>query len=157
MKKTTAPFLGAPCLYYVPRWLRELDDVLRRRALLALHDFELDALAFGERLEALRLNCGVMHEAVLFAVFRRDETEPLRVVEPLHGTGDTCHLMKLLFTNCSRRRASSPCGAPRTVIPAPVSEAINTKDLRRCPRSSIGHWLVRSALLSPYGHRKSSV
>src|SRR5574341_390373 len=31
----------------VPRWL-ELDDVLRRRALLTLHDFELDALAFSQ-------------------------------------------------------------------------------------------------------------
>src|SRR5882672_347624 len=96
MKKTTAPFLGAPCLYCVPRWLRELDDVLRRRALLALHDFELDALALREGLKALRLEWGVMHEAVLLAVLGRDETEPLRVVEPLHGTGDTCHLMKLL-------------------------------------------------------------
>src|SRR6266436_5783928 len=115
MKKTTAPSLESAVSYCVPRWL-QLDDVLRRRALLALHDFELDPLAFGQGLEALFLNCGVMHEAVLLAVLGRDEAEPLRIVEPLHGTGDTCHLMKLLFTNCSRRRASSPCGAPRPVI-----------------------------------------
>src|ERR1044071_6233277 len=95
-KKQRRPRERAPCLTTVPLWLRELDDVLRRRTLLALDDFELDALAFGERLEALRLDCGVMHEAVLLAVLGRDETEPLRVVEPLHGTCDTCHLMKLL-------------------------------------------------------------
>src|SRR5258708_15014001 len=95
-KRKRRPPKRAPLGPTVPRWLRELDDVLRRRALLALHDVELDALAFGERLEALRLDSGVMHEAVLLAVFGRDETKPLRVVEPLHGTGDTCHLMKLL-------------------------------------------------------------
>src|SRR5712664_2301075 len=48
IKKRRRPRWRAPCLCCVPRWLRELDDVLRRRALLALHDFELDALAFGE-------------------------------------------------------------------------------------------------------------
>src|SRR6266576_509523 len=69
----------------------DLDDVLRRRTLLALHDVELDALPFGERLVALRLNRGVMHEAVLLAVLGRDKAKALRVVEPLHGTGDTCH------------------------------------------------------------------
>ena len=40
----------APFCATVPRWLRELDDVLCRRAFLTLDDFELDALAFGERL-----------------------------------------------------------------------------------------------------------
>src|ERR1051326_5798649 len=58
----------------------ELDDVLRRRPLRALHDFKLHALSFGQRLEALRLDRGVMHEAVLFAVLRRDETEHLRAL-----------------------------------------------------------------------------
>src|SRR6266702_274070 len=71
----------------------ELDDVLRRRALLTLHDVELDALALGQGLEALRLDRGVMHEAVLFAVLGRDEAEAFRVVEPLYDTGDACHLL----------------------------------------------------------------
>src|SRR5229473_1495855 len=70
----------------------QLDDVLSRWALLTLYDVELDPLAFGERLEALCLNRGVVHEAVLLAVLRRDETETLRVVEPLHDPSDTCHL-----------------------------------------------------------------
>src|SRR5204862_5734590 len=91
LKRTRRPLQGAPCRIRCRGGL-ELDDVLRRGALLALHDFELDALAFGQRLEPLTLNRGVMHEAVLAAVFGRDETETLAVVEPLHGTGNTCHL-----------------------------------------------------------------
>jgi hypothetical protein len=92
-KKTQRPLLRAgACLSWYRLWL-ELDDVLSRRALLALDDVELDALAFGEGLEALRLNCGMMYEAVLLAVFWRDKTEPLRVIEPLHDTGGACHLL----------------------------------------------------------------
>jgi hypothetical protein len=34
----------------------ELGDVLSRRALLALHDVEFNALAFSQRLEAVALN-----------------------------------------------------------------------------------------------------
>src|SRR5205807_3115410 len=74
----------------------QLHDVLRGGALLALNHFELHALAFSERLEALRLNGAVMHEAVLAAILGRDEAEALGVIEPLHGTGDTCHLCVLL-------------------------------------------------------------
>src|SRR2546430_1982934 len=122
-------------------------------------DSELDGLDFGQGLESLCLNRGVVHEAVLLAVLGRDETEPLRVVEPLHGTGDTCHLMKLLFTNCSRRRASSPCGAPRPVIPAPVSEATpkksRTGDVAPGPRNR--SLACRSAEQSIEGQEKSSI
>src|SRR5881296_3680563 len=74
----------------------ELHDVLRRGALLALHDVELDPLALGQRLEALRLDRGVVHEAVLLAVLGCDKAKTLRVVEPLHDTGDACHLLLLL-------------------------------------------------------------
>src|SRR2546430_2906244 len=74
----------------------ELHDILRRRTLLSLHDVELDPLALGERLEPLCLDRGVVHEAVLLAVLGRDETKALRVVEPLHDTGDACHLAVLL-------------------------------------------------------------
>src|SRR5437867_11838520 len=71
----------------------ELHDVLRRRALLALHDVELDPLALSQRLEALCLDRGVVNEAVLLPVLGCDETETLRVVEPLHDTGNACHLL----------------------------------------------------------------
>src|SRR5579859_5571390 len=86
-----APSRVAPCRFRCRGWL-QLHDVLSRRAFLRLHDLELHALPFGQRLEPLTLNSGVMHEAVLTAVFGRDETEALGVVEPLHGTGDACHL-----------------------------------------------------------------
>src|SRR5205085_1206973 len=58
--------------------------VLRGGALLPLHDVELDALAFVERLEAAALNGRVVHEQVFAAVLGRDEAEALVVVEPLH-------------------------------------------------------------------------
>ena len=61
----------------MPREWLELHDVLRRRAFLRLHDFELDALAFGQRLEPFSLDRGVMHEAVLAAVFGVMKPKPL--------------------------------------------------------------------------------
>src|SRR5919106_1484480 len=96
----TAPCERAPCPCGGTAVL-QLNDVLRRRALLALHDVELDLIALGQGLESLRLNGGVMNEAVLLAALRRDKTEPLRVVEPLHGTGGACHLMELLTRDLS--------------------------------------------------------
>src|SRR6266699_3940167 len=72
------------------------DPEARRQTLLSLHDVELDPLALGERLEPLCLDRGVVHEAVLLAVLGRDETKALRVVEPLHDSGDACHLAVLL-------------------------------------------------------------
>src|SRR5690242_681721 len=87
-KKRGAPVWGRrdACGY---RSRLQLHDVLRRRALLRLHNLELHALAFGQRLESLSLNRGVMDETVFAAVFGRDESKALGVVEPLHGTGDT--------------------------------------------------------------------
>src|SRR5213075_663249 len=67
----------------------ELGDVLGGGTLLALHDVELDALAFGRRLEAAALNGGVMNEAILLSVLGGDETKSLGVVEPLHFSGGT--------------------------------------------------------------------
>jgi len=63
--------------------------VLGGGTLLALHDVELDLLAFGERLEAVGLDGRVVHEAILRAVRGRDEAEALGVVEPLDGAGRT--------------------------------------------------------------------
>src|SRR5258708_7046598 len=62
--------------------LLQLDDVLRRRALLALHDVELDPLTLGQALEALGLDRRMVDEAVLLTVLGRDEAEALGVVEP---------------------------------------------------------------------------
>src|SRR5712664_4915507 len=92
LKKNTAPPIGRRrAAFWCRGWL-QLHDILRRRAFLALHDFELHALAFGQRLEPFSLNRRVMHEAILAAVFRRDKPEALGVVEPLHGPGNAFHL-----------------------------------------------------------------
>src|SRR5207248_11542451 len=59
----------------------------RLRTLGTLGDLVLYLLAFREAAEALRLDCGVVDEYVLAAAVRRDETESLRIVEPLHDPG----------------------------------------------------------------------
>src|ERR1700722_19052219 len=64
-----------------------LRHVLGGRPLLPLHNVELHRVTLGQRLEARPLDRAVMHETVLLAVVRRNETEPLRIVEPLHLTG----------------------------------------------------------------------
>src|SRR6185369_8149941 len=69
------------------RLAAELDDVLRGRALGALDHVEFHGLALGEGLEAVTLDGGVMHEAILLAVRGSDEAKALGVVEPLHGAG----------------------------------------------------------------------
>src|SRR5262249_55962403 len=60
-----------------------LGHVFGRRPLLPLHDVELDALTFGERLESIALDGRVMNEAVLLSILGRNEAEPLGIVEPL--------------------------------------------------------------------------
>src|SRR3954454_13343447 len=72
--------------------IRSLDDghVLCLGALLTLDALELDLRALGERLEAVAGDCAVVDEQVLTACVRGDEAIPLRIVEPLDGSG--CHL-----------------------------------------------------------------
>ena len=60
------------------------------RTLLSLNDFELDLIAFGERLEAVAGDGAEVDENI-GSTLTRDETEAFRVVEPLHGAGDACH------------------------------------------------------------------
>src|SRR5687767_9337844 len=78
-----------PAAHRPREWLLadlDLDDFLRRRALLALDDVELDLLTLGEGLVALGLDGGVMDEAVLLTIGPGDEPETLFRVEPLDGT-----------------------------------------------------------------------
>ena len=70
--------------------LRRRDDVASLGALLALGRLELDARTLGEGLEALARDRAEMDEDVLAALIRGDEAIPLRVVEPLNGSG--CHI-----------------------------------------------------------------
>src|SRR6266540_3177828 len=69
-----------PCV-----WLNLLDpDGLW--ALVAGLDIKGDARALAERAKAFPLDIGLVDEEVLAVVFRRNETEALVVVEPLHGS-----------------------------------------------------------------------
>src|SRR5262249_40686349 len=68
--------------------------VRRLKALRTLRDVEVHTLSLGERLEALALNGGEVYEDVL-ATLLGDETETLRVVEPLDRTCSHCGLLVL--------------------------------------------------------------
>src|SRR5947208_12825399 len=59
------------------------------KSLRSTDDIELEPLAFGQRLEALALDRGVVNEHVL-ATLLLDETKTLRFVDPLHRS--VCHL-----------------------------------------------------------------
>ena len=96
-RKGQTAFAIWPFLRKVARLLADLRDVLGGWTLLALHDFELDALAFGEGLEARSTNRGMMNEAILRTILRRDESKALRVVEPLYSTGRTHSFVLFLF------------------------------------------------------------
>src|ERR1700709_1020353 len=90
----------------------DLRDVRGGGALVALHDVELDAIALGEALETRAIDCRMVHEAILAAVLRRNESETLAVVEPLYFTGAPHHVCSLSFRRCvaDRKRASGSSG-----------------------------------------------
>src|SRR5687767_6889572 len=92
-----APSLAAQC----DASGADLPHLLRRGPLLPLDDVELNGVPFSERLEPLSLDRAEVHETVLLAVVRGDETEPLRVVEPLHLAGRTHALLLRWFVEGS--------------------------------------------------------
>src|SRR5687767_8991802 len=95
----SAPGISAGSRCSVSNYL-DLGDVFRRRTLLALDHVELDAITFGEGLEAIALDRRVVDEAILAAAVRRDETKALRIVEPLNnalGTHSCTHWKKMLY------------------------------------------------------------
>src|SRR3954466_6745539 len=59
-----------------------------------------DLRALGERLEAARVDAGVVDEQGLATLVRRDEAEALVVVEPLNGSG--CHVIPPRLWSCER-------------------------------------------------------
>src|SRR3954462_12439598 len=81
-----------------------LGNVGGLRSLLPLDNLELDAIAFGERLEAAALDGAEVDEDIR-PPLAGDEAVAFGVIEPLHGTLETCHEPYLLEL-CSR---SSPC------------------------------------------------
>jgi len=62
----------------------DLADVGGLETLGAPAHLEFDLVALGQALETRSLNGAEVHEHVL-AVLLGDETEPLRIVEPLHA------------------------------------------------------------------------
>jgi hypothetical protein len=76
-----------PRVRSVGRGLLQLDNVIGGGALLALHHLELDPIALGEALEALRLDGRMVDEAVLASAYGRGEAEALGVVEPFDRSG----------------------------------------------------------------------
>src|SRR5262249_60745754 len=95
-------------------------DVLRCRALRTLDDLELDRLTLAQRLESLPTDGGMVDEDVLGAVVRGDESEALRVVEPLHLSlrhGTDSFRKKTPVQNCPLSlncpgRTTHPAGHP---------------------------------------------
>src|SRR5690606_1952109 len=73
-------------------WRLREPEVGGGRGLLHIDHDVAHLLRFLQRAEALRADVGVMGEEILPAVVRRDESEALRVVEPLHGTCSHCSL-----------------------------------------------------------------
>src|SRR5262249_33805098 len=71
---------------------------LRSFALLERHPRALD-----ERLVAVAGDVRVMHEQVLRALIRGDEPIPLRIVEPLHGSGSHRKTPPSELTNVQRK------------------------------------------------------
>lgn len=60
-------------------------DALSRRAFLTLDDFKLHLLPLGQGAKPLGPDRAVVDENI-FAVFARDKSVALRVVEPLYGS-----------------------------------------------------------------------
>ena len=79
----------------VARTILDRDDVRGLKTFRSLDQIELDLSSFRKRAEALRLDRGEMDEDVL-SRFRGDETEALRIIEPLHFTGAT-HTSRFSF------------------------------------------------------------
>lgn len=80
-------------------------DVARLFAFGAAGDVEADALALGQALEVLRLNCREVCEKVFAALFGRNEAEAFCIVKPFDGT--CCHILNL------RVNGAEPLGGAR--------------------------------------------
>ena len=96
------------------------------KSLGSTDDIELEPLAFGQRLEALALDRGVVNEHVL-ATLLLDETKTLRFVEPLHRS--VCHL-QTPSTNRGIAPTQRPFRAygPATLVGPPDDESPRHKE-----------------------------
>ena|SRR5208282_1523368 len=80
----------------IVEWFLELLDALSLQAFGALRDCELDRFAFGERSVSFRLDGGVMDENIISGS-ALDESIALRVVEPLHDTLFSFHIVSVFL------------------------------------------------------------
>src|ERR1041385_2853303 len=72
----------------------DLLDVRGLQPLGPVHHFEFHRITFAQGAESVRYDRGMMYEHVL-AAFLRDESEALRVIEPLHRTLRHCYNLML--------------------------------------------------------------
>src|SRR3569833_2947837 len=78
--------------FYAKAGLRRLSNISCLGTFLALHDFKFHLIAFGQALVAFRGDGAVMHEHI-GAVLASDEAVTFSVVEPLHCTFQSFHLL----------------------------------------------------------------
>ena len=66
------------------------------RTFLAVLNFKLNVLAFGQSFETITLDSGEVYEHIFAAISRSNETKTFRLVEPLNLTFNLCHLKNSL-------------------------------------------------------------
>src|SRR5207253_7689902 len=133
-------FVKAGLVHTVRSALGDGADVRGLQALRPLLHLEFDLLPFGQRAEAVRLDGGVMAEDVRAAVVLHDEPEPLRVIEPFHGTCNHSNASFDVWTapcrpvrnhvrirECNIRRGRSHPESPPALPPAIQAGAIPPK------------------------------
>ena len=77
--------------------LRDLNYVLCSGTLRSLDHIELHSRALLQTLETLGLNRVVVDEAILAPILRCNESETFLVIEPLHSTLHTYHLLRYVL------------------------------------------------------------
>jgi hypothetical protein len=108
-------------------WFLELLDALGLQAFGTLCDGELHRFAFGERSVSFRLDGGVMDENIISGS-ALDESIALRVVEPLHDTLFSLHIVSVflclfkfnLFS--SRNRSPKTAKAAKSLVLRPPTD-----------------------------------
>src|SRR3990167_1191503 len=125
----------------VSLWARSLAlqraDVRGLQALLALLDFEFDALVFRQRLEAVALNVTEVGEQVGAAGVLSNEAVAFALVEPLHGTGLSRHGRFLSFKQSNAQHMLRMQRHSRNVIRGFPTEPFRNRSSRAADHSQL--------------------
>src|SRR5579884_3412525 len=116
------------------------DDALRLGTLRPVDRVELHLRALRERLEAIACDRGMVDEHVLPTISRGDEPIPLRIVEPLHGSGCHTNTSSATKERAEEAHTAQPVLAQEsldTVAPLQL-EDLTVLDHHEPPRSSNG-------------------